>query len=253
MRVIIAYAARSTRMRRFWMVWRQLGNCPETGLEDDSSDVLEADYWIVSFPDARTQDLSRSLSPIHGIGERYSSPERRPFQSDINCEDRHYGCAQNDGCDLLERVNGIQTCYNHSDAPYNIRDQEQNGDRRCPLPHGQNEQPGYRVESPDRRAQVGRGRDLGSGEAKESVSETGRQLRKAEDNVSVSLFARKTILLPGTVKVGWSAIRKLSRNVASHLLERDFGPASKSAIKCRIRSAVTQAEAAIAIATSLHR
>jgi hypothetical protein len=33
--------------------------------------------------------------------------------------------------------------------------------------------------------------------------------------------------------------------------EADFGPASKSAIKCRIRSALTQAEAAIA--TSLHR
>jgi hypothetical protein len=37
------------------------------------------------------------------------------------------------------------------------------------------------------------------------------------------------------------------------VLEADFGPASKSAIKCRIRSALTQAEAAIAIATSLHR
>ncbi len=37
------------------------------------------------------------------------------------------------------------------------------------------------------------------------------------------------------------------------LLEADFGPASKSAIKCRIRSALTQAEAAIAIATSLHQ
>ena len=35
--------------------------------------------------------------------------------------------------------------------------------------------------------------------------------------------------------------------------QADFWPASKSAIKCRIRSAVTQAEAAIAIATSLHR
>jgi hypothetical protein len=33
----------------------------------------------------------------------------------------------------------------------------------------------------------------------------------------------------------------------------DFGPASKSAIKCCIRSALTQAEAAIAIATSLDR
>jgi len=37
------------------------------------------------------------------------------------------------------------------------------------------------------------------------------------------------------------------------LPEADFWPASKSAIKCRIRFAVTQAEAAIAIATSLHR
>jgi len=35
--------------------------------------------------------------------------------------------------------------------------------------------------------------------------------------------------------------------------EEDFWPASKSAIKFRIRSDVTQAEAAIAIATSLHR
>jgi hypothetical protein len=33
-------------------------------------------------------------------------------------------------------------------------------------------------------------------------------------------------------------------------LEADFWPASESAIKCRIRSAVTQAEAAIAIASS---
>ncbi len=37
------------------------------------------------------------------------------------------------------------------------------------------------------------------------------------------------------------------------LLEVDFEPASKSAIKCRIRSAVTRAEAEIAIATPLHR
>ena len=35
--------------------------------------------------------------------------------------------------------------------------------------------------------------------------------------------------------------------------EADFGLASKSAIKCRIRSALTQAEAAIAVAASLHR
>ena len=36
-------------------------------------------------------------------------------------------------------------------------------------------------------------------------------------------------------------------------LQADFGPASKSAIKCRIRSTLTQAKAAIAIATSFHR
>jgi hypothetical protein len=41
--------------------------------------------------------------------------------------------------------------------------------------------------------------------------------------------------------------------VRSYFPEADFGPASKSAIKCRIRSALTQAEAAIAIATSLHQ
>jgi len=41
--------------------------------------------------------------------------------------------------------------------------------------------------------------------------------------------------------------------INSDLPEADFWPASKSAIKCRIRFAVTQAEAAIAIATSLHR
>ena len=40
---------------------------------------------------------------------------------------------------------------------------------------------------------------------------------------------------------------------AADFPEADFWPASKSAIKCRIRSALTQAEAAIAIATSLHR
>jgi len=39
----------------------------------------------------------------------------------------------------------------------------------------------------------------------------------------------------------------------SLVLEADFWPASKSAIKCRIRPAATQAEPAIAIATSLHR
>ena len=37
------------------------------------------------------------------------------------------------------------------------------------------------------------------------------------------------------------------------LPEADFWPASKSAIKCRIHSALTQAEAAIEIATPLHR
>ena len=37
------------------------------------------------------------------------------------------------------------------------------------------------------------------------------------------------------------------------ILEADFGPTSKSAIKSRIRCALTQAEATTAIATSLHR
>jgi hypothetical protein len=40
-------------------------------------------------------------------------------------------------------------------------------------------------------------------------------------------------------------------HVLDNHVQQAFGPASKSAIKCRIRSAVTQAEAAIA--TSLHR
>jgi hypothetical protein len=44
-----------------------------------------------------------------------------------------------------------------------------------------------------------------------------------------------------------------SANAIPNFPEADFGPASKSAIKCRIRSALTQAEAAIAIATFLHR
>jgi hypothetical protein len=56
-------------------------------------------------------------------------------------------------------------------------------------------------------------------------------------------------------EVGLSANLKFPRNGlggnGSDLPEADFGPASKSAIKCRIRSAVTQAEAAIA--NSLHR
>jgi len=39
--------------------------------------------------------------------------------------------------------------------------------------------------------------------------------------------------------------------MSGDLLEADFSPASKSAIKCRIRSAVTQAETAIA--APLHR
>jgi hypothetical protein len=53
-------------------------------------------------------------------------------------------------------------------------------------------------------------------------------------------------------------VRFLRLQTLSRLVQRNarvqqaFGPASKSAIKCRIRSAVTQAEAAIAIATSLH-
>jgi hypothetical protein len=41
--------------------------------------------------------------------------------------------------------------------------------------------------------------------------------------------------------------------MSNDLLEADFWTTSKCAIKCRTRSAVTQAEAAIAIATSLHR
>jgi len=41
--------------------------------------------------------------------------------------------------------------------------------------------------------------------------------------------------------------------ISTDLLENDFWTTSKCAIKCRTRPAVTQAEAAIAIATSLHR
>src|ERR1035437_634403 len=64
-----------------------------------------------------------------------------------------------------------------------------------------------------------------------------------------------------TMQLLWSGVdhlrfaRNPHRNDAKcreHFLQADFWPASKSAIKCRIRSAVTQAEAAIAIATSLH-
>jgi hypothetical protein len=70
--------------------------------------------------------------------------------------------------------------------------------------------------------------------------------------------------------VGCARPRRAPRNVADEspvsapevggyrqrnfqLPEADFGPASKSAIECRIRSAVTQAEAAIASATSPRR
>jgi hypothetical protein len=52
-------------------------------------------------------------------------------------------------------------------------------------------------------------------------------------------------------------VRLLSTNglggIEGDLFEADFWPASKSTIKYRIRSAVPQAEAAIAIATSLDR
>jgi hypothetical protein len=46
-------------------------------------------------------------------------------------------------------------------------------------------------------------------------------------------------------------IQKRASEKFKHGPQADFGPTSTSAIKCRIRSAVTQAEAAIA--TSLHR
>lgn len=44
-----------------------------------------------------------------------------------------------------------------------------------------------------------------------------------------------------------------SANAISNFPKADFWTTSNCAIKCRIRSALTQAEAAIAIATSLHR
>jgi hypothetical protein len=44
-----------------------------------------------------------------------------------------------------------------------------------------------------------------------------------------------------------------SANAISNFLEADFGPASESPIKCRIGSALTQSETAIAIAASLPR
>ena len=53
--------------------------------------------------------------------------------------------------------------------------------------------------------------------------------------------------------VGKSEVNGLRGNVTAErhkwadLREEDFWPTSKSAIKCRIRSAVTQAEAAIAL------
>ncbi len=56
-----------------------------------------------------------------------------------------------------------------------------------------------------------------------------------------------------TITVYRLARNGLRGDAMDDLLEADFGPASKSAIKCRIRSALTQAEAAIAIATSLHQ
>jgi hypothetical protein len=49
------------------------------------------------------------------------------------------------------------------------------------------------------------------------------------------------------------AIQAGMEKITSDFLEADFWPASTSAIKCRIRSAVTQAEAAIASAYPLHR
>jgi len=47
--------------------------------------------------------------------------------------------------------------------------------------------------------------------------------------------------------------KRASRKPADDLREEDFWTTSKCAIKCRTRFAVTQAEVAIAIATSLHR
>jgi hypothetical protein len=62
--------------------------------------------------------------------------------------------------------------------------------------------------------------------------------------------ARRNITHESTVTRPLSAP---SANAISNFPEADFWTTSNCAIKCRIRSALTQAEAAIAVATSLHR
>jgi len=56
-----------------------------------------------------------------------------------------------------------------------------------------------------------------------------------------------------TRMVGPSCPETGFEEISTDLVEDDFWTTSKCAIKCRTRSAVTQAEAAIAIATSRHR
>jgi hypothetical protein len=76
---------------------------------------------------------------------------------------------------------------------------------------------------------------------------------------SASLSRSRTITSFVIQYLSWQAARGIGVPetaiiaCGSHFPEADFGPVSKSAIKYRIRSAVTQAEAKIAIAISLHR
>jgi len=75
-------------------------------------------------------------------------------------------------------------------------------------------------------------------------------------SISRTSLRQHAIVLDGSGDIQKRASRRSERkrrSIALHFLQADFGPASKSAIKCRIRSALTQVEAAIAIATSLHR
>ena len=63
------------------------------------------------------------------------------------------------------------------------------------------------------------------------------------------VMAALPIRMPA-LTAAWPLTGREMRVLDNHV-QQAFGPASKSAIKCRIRSAVTEAEAAIA--TSLHR
>ena len=97
------------------------------------------------------------------------SPEGLPLPSDVDGKDNRNDRASDDAKGVLERIGGVETNHNESDTPNDVSTEQHDGERCRPLPHGQDEQPSYDVESADSGGRVREDGDSGGGDTEEVV------------------------------------------------------------------------------------